>query len=46
LSNRVKVVVEPTTALMYMPLVSVFFTASPVMFRVGVAVAVEPTWNE
>ena len=44
-SKWVKVVDEPVTALIDIPLASVFRTVSPVMSRVGRAVAVEPTLN-
>src|ERR1017187_2363734 len=43
LSKRVKVVVAPVLASIHIPLVSVFCTARPVMFNVGVAVATDPT---
>ena len=45
LSNRVKVVTALVLALINMPLASVFCTARPLMLSVGLAGAVEPTWN-
>ena len=44
-SNLVKVVDDPETVLIHMPFESVFLTVSPLMFRVGDAMADEPTLN-